>query len=830
MKFYTSVQQSGNTILVRGYDHGRQFSDRVKFNPTLFLPTEKPSEWKTLDGKRVRPVLQGTIKDARQFVDTHKEMEDFPVYGQTRYNNQYILEEYPWDEMKFDMNQIRIFTLDIETGAENGFPDIETADQEILLISLKDSHTGRITVFGSRPYEATDPDVDYLEFKTEVGLLKAFLHFWISNFPDVITGWNVQLFDIPYIIKRIERVIGEKESKMISPWKSILYREIYIKGRKQIAYDISGISCLDYLELYKKFTYTNQESYRLDHICSVELGAKKLDHSEYDTFKEFYTKNWKKFVDYNIIDVRLVDQLDDKMKLIELAITMAYDAKVNFEDVYSQVRMWDNIIYVYLSKRNLVIPPKHESRKDNKYAGAYVKEPTPGIYDWVVSFDLNSLYPHLIMQYNLSPETLKDHRHPTATVDRLLNKEIELFDLCGQTLCANGTYYDTNKRGFLPELMDKIYQERTIYKKRMLKAKQEYEKNPSTELKKEIARCNNIQMARKIQLNSAYGAIGNEHFRYYRLEIAEAITMSGQLSIRWIQNHMNEYLNKLLSTEKEDYVIASDTDSIYLNLGPLVSKFFANKSSDKAAIVGILDKICQEKLEPFIERSYEELATYVAAYEQKMKMKRENIADRGIWTAKKRYILNVWDSEGVRYAEPKMKICGMETARSSTPAFFRDKLLKAYDIIINEDNDVLIDYIDKVKEDTKKEECVNIAFPRGVNGLKKYKSVSDIYSKGTPIHVRGALLYNHHVSRNKLTHKYPLIQEGEKIKFLYLKTPNPIQENVISFFQNLPPEFNVEKYVDFNKQFEKSFFEPLKNVLECIGWDYERSVSLLSFF
>ena len=830
MKFYTSVQQSGNTILVRGYDHGRQFSDRVKYNPTLFLPTNKPSEWKTLDGKRVRPVKQGTIKDAKEFVETHKEMADFPVYGQTRYNNQYILEEYPWDEMKFDMNQIRIFTIDIETAAENGFPDIETADQEILLISLKDSYTGRITVFGSRPYQSTNSDVDYLEFQTEVGLLKAFLHFWISNFPDVITGWNVQLFDIPYIIKRIERIIGEKESKMISPWKSILYREIYIKGRKQIAYDISGISCLDYLELYKKFTYTNQESYRLDHICSVELGAKKLDHSEFDTFKEFYTKDWKKFVDYNIVDVRLVDQLDDKMKLIELAITMAYDAKVNFEDVYSQVRMWDNIIYVYLSKRNLVIPPKHESRKDNKYAGAYVKEPIPGIYDWVVSFDLNSLYPHLIMQYNLSPETLLDHRHPTATVDRLLNSEIDISYMEGKTLCANGTYYDTTKRGFLPELMDKIYQERTIYKKRMLKAKQEYEKNPSTELKKEIARCNNIQMARKIQLNSAYGAIGNEHFRYYRLEIAEAITMSGQLSIRWIENKMNGYLNKLLSTEDVDYVIASDTDSIYLNLGPLVSKFFINKSGDKAAIVSILDKICQEKLEPFIESSYQELANYVSAYEQKMKMKRENIADRAIWTAKKRYILNVWDSEGVRYAEPKMKICGMETARSSTPAFFRDKLLKAYEIIINEDNDVMIDYIDRVKEDTKKEHCVNIAFPRGVNGLKKYKSVADIYSKGTPIHVRGALLYNHYVSRNKLTHKYPLIQEGEKIKFLYLKTPNPIQENVISFFQNLPPEFNVEKYVDFNKQFEKSFFEPLKNVLECIGWDYERSVSLLSFF
>jgi len=830
MKFYTSVQQSGNTVLVRGYNHGKQFSDRVKFNPTLFLPTTAPSEWKTLDGRNVRPVKQGTIKDAKEFIETHKDLADFPVYGQTRYNNQYILEEYPWDDMKFDMSNIRIFTIDIETAAENGFPDIESADQEILLISIKDSYSGRITVFGSRPFENTQSDVHYLHFNTEIGLLKGFLDYWISNFPDVITGWNVQLFDIPYIIKRIDRMLGEKESKMISPWNSILYREIYIKGRKQIAYDISGISCLDYLELYKKFTYTNQESYRLDHICSVELNANKLDHSEFDTFKEFYTKDWQKFVEYNIIDVRLVDKLDDKMKLIELAITMAYDAKVNFEDVYSQVRMWDNIIYVYLSKKGIVIPPKHESRKDNKYAGAYVKEPTPGIYDWVVSFDLNSLYPHLIMQYNLSPETLKEQRHPTATVDRLLNREIELFDLSGRTLCANGTFYDTNTRGFLPELMDKIYQERTIYKKRMLAAKQKYEKNPSVELKNEISRCNNIQMARKIQLNSAYGAIGNEHFRYYRLEIAEAITMSGQLSIRWIENKMNSYLNKLLSTDDVDYVIASDTDSIYLNLGPLVAKFFGSKSSDKEAIVNILDKICQDKLEPFIEQSYQELADYVSAYEQKMKMKRENIADRAIWTAKKRYILNVWDSEGVRYSEPKMKICGMETARSSTPAFFRDKLKKAYQIIINGSNDDVIDFIDSVKSDTKKETALNIAFPRGVNGIKKYSSHQDLYKKGCPIHVRGALLYNHLVRSNKLTHKYPVIQEGEKIKFLYLKTPNPIGENVISFFQDLPQEFNLEKYVDHSLQFEKSFFEPLKNVLECIGWKYEKSVSLLSFF
>ena len=830
MKFYTSVQQSGSNILVRGYEHGKQFQDKVKFNPTLFLPSATPSDWKTLDGKHVRPVQQGTIRDAKKFIEDHGDIDDFRIYGQTRFVNQYILQEYPGDEVKFDINQIRIFTLDIETGAENGFPDIESADQEILCISVKDSVMGNIAVFGSRPFENKDPNVHYMEFATESGLLKAFLHWWSSNYPDIITGWNVQLFDMPYICNRITRILGEKETRMISPWSTIMRREIYIKGRKQIAYDISGIATLDYLELYRKFTYTNQESYRLDHICEVELGEKKLDHSEFDTFKEFYTNDWQKFVEYNIHDVRLVDKLDDKMKLLELAVVMAYDAKVNYEDVYSQVRMWDNIIYVYLAKQNIVIPPKREATKNAKYAGAFVKEPIPGMYDWIVSFDLNSLYPHLIMQYNISPETLLDHRHPNANVEKLLKEEIDTSDLCGQTLCANGTFYTTQHQGFLPKLMQKIYDERVIYKRKMLSAKQEYENNPTVELKKEIARCNNIQMARKIQLNSAYGAIGNEHFRYYRLEMAEAITISGQLSIRWIEKKTNAYLNKILKTDGVDYVIACDTDSMYLNLGPLVDKIFSGREKTDEGIVKFLDKICQMELEKFIEGSYQELATYLNAYEQKMKMKRENIANRGFWTAKKRYVLNVWDSEGVRYKEPKMKICGMETARSSTPAYFKDKLLKAYDIIINKTNEDLLEFIDDVKTETRNQDYLQIAFPRGCNGLDKYKSVHSIYQKGTPIHVRGSLLYNHYIGKHKLTHKYPLIQEGEKIKFIYLKTPNPIQENVISFFGTLPKELNLDKYVDYNTQFEKSFYEPLKNVLECIGWDSERKVSLLSFF
>ena len=829
MKFYTNVEQAGNNLLVRGYEGGRAFSEKVKFNPTLYLPTSNFSKWRTLEGQCVEPMKQGTISDAKETIQRYRDVTNMEVYGNTRYLYQYIAEEYPADQVQFDPKQIRVFNVDIETAAENGFPDIETADQEILAISLKDSHTGRIIVFGARPFDNKDPQVDYLHFRTENGMLQAFLEYWIENYPDVITGWNVQLFDIPYIAGRIDRVLGDRYTRFLSPWRLISRREIYIKGRKQIAYDLPGIATLDYLELYRKFTYSNQESYKLDYICSVELGEKKLDHSEYDTFKEFYQNDWQKFIEYNIHDVRLVDKLDNKMKLLDLAFTMAYDAKVNYEDVFSQVRMWDNYIYVELLKRKIAIPPKKESAtKTEKYAGAYVKEPIPGMYDWVVSFDLNSLYPHLIMQYNISPETLQDTRHPSATVDKILDKQV---DIDGQfAVCANGAQYRKDMHGFLPQMMQKMYDERVVFKKKMIAAKKEYEKNPSVELTNEISRCNNIQMAKKISLNSAYGAIGNEHFRYYKLANAEAITLSGQVSIRWIENKMNSYLNKLLSTDKEDYVIASDTDSIYLNLGPLVNKFLGHKSGDKAAVVGLLDKICQEKLEPFIERSYEELAHYVSAYDQKMQMKRENIADRGIWTAKKRYILNVWDSEGVRYKEPKLKIMGLETARSSTPAYFRTKLYDAFKMIVTKTNDDLIKYVEETKREACSQDYSQISFPRGVNGLDKYRSKSNIYEKGTPIHVRGALLYNHYVRQNKVDNKYQMIQEGEKIKFVYLKMPNPIMENCISYFTEIPKEFGLDNYIDYSLQFDKSFLKPLENVLECIGWTSKKTVTLGRFF
>ena len=828
MKFYTNVQLIGNQFLVRGVDGGQRYEHRDEFFPELFVKSKKKTKYKTLSGESVESINPGTVRDCREFYKKYDDIEGFEIYGNDRYVYQYISEKYPQDEVKFDISKIKLVTLDIEVASEEGFPDVESCTEEILAISIQDYTTKKIITWGVKPFNNKQSNVTYHHCPSEYELLNSFINYWMVDVPDVITGWNIQLYDIPYISKRLRRVLGEKLMKRLSPWGLVSENETYIMGRRHEVFDIGGVTQLDYLDLYKKFTYKAQESYRLDYIAEVELGQKKLDHSEFETFKDFYKKGWQKFIEYNIVDVELVDRLEDKMKLIELALTMAYDAKVNYADVFYQVRMWDNIIYNYLKKRNIVIPPKNKTAKGEKYAGAYVKEPKAGRYDWVVSFDLNSLYPHLIMQYNISPETLQETPHPSVSVESILSGNFSPDP--DFATCANGAMFDKSKRGFLPELMDKMYGDRVVFKKKMIEAKKAYEKTPTKRLEKEIARCNNIQMAKKIALNSAYGALGNAYFRYYKLANAEAITLSGQVSIRWIENKMNERMNKILKTEDVDYVIASDTDSIYLHLGPLVDRVYEGREKTSEGIVTFLNKICEMEFEPYIDSSYEELAEYVNAYDQKMFMKRENIADRGIWTAKKRYILNVWDSEGVRYEEPKLKMMGIEAVKSSTPAPCRTMIKEALKLMMNGTEDDVIDFIDKSRKKFRTLPPEEISFPRSASDVVKYQAHSTIYAKGTPIHIRGALLFKHYIKQHKLTNKYSLIKNGEKIKFCYLKKPNIIHENIISFIQDFPHEIGLDKYVDYDLQFNKSFLEPLKTILDAIGWNVEKTVNLDLFF
>jgi DNA polymerase elongation subunit (family B) len=606
------------------------------------------------------------------------------------------------------------------------------------------------------------------------------------------------------------------------------------------------VSGLDYIELYKWYAPggKSQESYRLDYIAEVEVGENKISYDEYDNLYQLYRLNYQKFIEYNIKDVELILKLEDKLKLLELAMTLAYDTKTNYEDVFAQTRMWDALTYSYLLNRNIIVPPKVVKDKDSAFEGAYVKDPQVGRHEWVASFDLNSLYPHLMMQYNISPETLVEPENYTEemrsvltqgiNVEKLLNKEIDTSILKSQnvTLTPNGQFFRTDIQGFLPSMMEEMYEDRKKFKKLMIQAKKEYEKETDSsklyEIEKRIARYENLQLAKKVSLNSAYGALGSQYFRFYDLRQALAVTLAGQLSIRWIENKLNAYMNKLLKTE-DDYVIASDTDSIYLRLGPLVHKVFdTGTPTDK--VIAFMDKVCEDKLQPYIDESYSELATYINALAQKMQMKREALSDKGIWTAKKRYILNVYNNEGVAYKEPQLKVMGLEMVKSSTPSVVRGKMKEIIKVILNGTEDDVHKFIANFKKEFNGLPVEDISFPRGVNDFKQYTDNSTIYRKSTPIHAKGALIYNHYLKQFKLDKKYPLINEGEKIKFVYLKTPNTINQSVISFSSRIPKEFDIDKFVDYDTQFEKTFVDPIKIILYCLNWHTEKQSTLEDFF
>tara|TARA_Y100000748_G_scaffold280687_1_gene259786 strand:- start:1028 stop:3514 length:2487 start_codon:yes stop_codon:yes gene_type:complete len=812
MNFYTNVIQYGNFLLVREVKDGqRNINKRVKYSPTLYAPVAKQTPYKTLDGKYVTDIPFDTIRDAKEHIEAYKSQPEL-VYGNTQHPYSYIADEYT-GRVDWDIDQLMMVTIDIEVKSENGFPSPTEASEELLSITIKNHQSKKIVVWGIGDFTTERNDVTYVKCESEVHLLKEFLVFWERHYPDIITGWNTEFFDIPYICNRIVKLFGEDELKRLSPWGAVREREVYQMGRRHQAYDIAGVSALDYFDLYRKFTYTAQESYRLDHIAYVELGENKTGNP-FETFSEWYQKDYQSFIEYNIQDVEIVDRLEDKMKLIELCLTMAYDAKVNYTDVLGSVKYWDILIYNYLREKNIVIPQKVAHEKAEKFEGAYVKEPLVGMHKWVMSFDLNSLYPHLIMQYNISPETLVPSK-PVKLVDKLL--EGKARNETEHCMTPNGAFFRKDKRGFLPEIMETMYNDRTKFKRLMLQASQEYENTKDPKLLKDISKYNNIQMAKKISLNSAYGAIGNNYFRYYDLMIAAAITTSGQLSIRWIEKSLNIYLNKLLETDHVDYVIASDTDSVYITFDKLVAKLFG-EGTETGTIVNFLDKIAKEKLESFIEKSYTALSQVTNAYEQKMQMAREIIADKGIWTAKKRYILNVHDSEGVRYKEPKLKIMGIEAVKSSTPQVCRDKIKEALKIIMNEDSKVLNTFIQDFRSDFMKLEPENIAYPRSVNGLEKFSSSNGMFAKGAPIHCKGAILYNHLLKTKKLTKKYPLIQEGDKIKFVHLRQPNVYTASAFSFITFFPKELDLKDRIDYDTQFTKSFVEPLKFISEKIGW------------
>ena len=840
MEFYTNLSRYGNSLLYRGYKDGKRMHVKVPFSPTLYVPVEKPTKFKSLDGKFVEPIKMETMREAKEFLERYKDVSNFEVYGNTNYIAQYVAEHWP-GEIKFDRNLINVTYIDIEVQSNEGFPEPEEAKYPITAIAMKNNIDNTFYVWGVGEYDVSksimqDNRVVYTQCATENELLLRFLAHWATptHMPDVVTGWNMRTFDIPYIVNRCRRILDEDKVKMLSPWGRVEEKQVTMMKKQTQLYDIIGVSQIDYLDLFKKFghSFGPQETYRLDHIAYVVLGERKL---EYDgTLHSLYISDHQKFIDYNIRDVDLVERIDDKIGLMTLCFTMAYKAGVNFNDTFGTTGIWDTLIYRYLLPQNIIVPPNKESFKSD-YAGGYVKDPQCGVHDWVASFDVNSLYPNIIVQWNMSPETIMKGRydHRVSPDSILEGYQPEIDKGANFNICGSGQMFSNEKQGFMPKIIEEMYDERVKIKKLMIMSKKELEvcdKNNKQEvyrIERDIATYENQQTSIKLLLNSLYGALGNKYFRYFTQEIAEGITLSGQMIIRWAEKAVNDYLNKALKNAKyKDYVIAIDTDSVYVALEDVIK---AGKVTDKEKILNFLDKFCNEALESVLDNSFGKLSDAMNVHKRRLTMKREAIADRAIWTAKKRYILNVLDNEGVRFAQPKLKIMGIEAIKSSTPGTCRTAFEKLFKVLVYGTETETQNFIRDYRAVFETLPAHEKAFPRSVSSVKEYMDRDTIYKKGTPINSRAAILYNLMLKKQGLK-TYSPIRNGDKIKYIHLYPNNPLKENVIGFIDVLPSEFKLDKYIDNETQFNKAFLEPAKSILDAIGWHAEPVATLEDFF
>lgn len=882
MRFYTNVQSVGDHILLKAFEDGKKVNLKIKYKPTLYVPGNSKSKYRSLDGKPLEPIVFDTMREAREFLKTNEGVVDYKIYGNTAFHYHFIAERYPEHDIPYDLSQITIVTLDIECESEYGFPETEKPRERVNVITIKDFRQDLYHVFTFQDGEKYNSEncyipaenVKHYESSSEEEMLFTFLKVWRSIDPDVVTGWNVRLFDIPYLYNRITVVLGEDYAKSLSPWNIVQKETVTVKQTDYNSYNIYGLSILDYYMLYIKNVSEPRENYKLGYIAEVELGQTKVDwQSKYETMKEFYTKDFQLFVEYNIQDVNLPDMLEAKLKLIEQTISVAYLAKCNYTDVLAQVRTWDTLIFNWLFQENIIIPPKEHKTKSEKFEGAFVKEPIPGKYHWVVSFDVTSLYPSIIRVLNIGPETKEEFKGKFTVEDALKKTDVflEYVERAKEENCTlgiNGTFFKKDNQSFFSKMVETLFFNRKKYQGEIKKFKKELETCTDSarqaELKNLISRFDIKQKATKIMMNSLYGAFGSEFFRFYDLDNAEAVTLTGQFIIQFIERGLNRFLNNLFKTDSVDYIIAGDTDSVYVNLEPLVSRVFGDwQKIAPEKITRFLDKVCKEKLEKKIQELFEDITLNhlngVWIPENPiLSMKREVIANPGIWTAKKHYVLKVLNSEGDnffycndchnKFSGPsenvpcnkcksenvkrwyKLKIMGMEMVKSSMPKITREAMKRAVEIILDGTQDELVEFIEKTRQEFFASPAEVIACPRGVKGLDKYSDEEHIYGNKTPLHTKGVLLYNWYVKKKGLQTKYPFIRDSDKIKYVYLKLPNPINEKAIAFPSKLPKEFGLEKYIDYQAMWDLTFISPITKILEPIGWSTEKSYDMERFF
>ena len=831
--FYTNVQYYKGKIYSRGYRFsGELISEKVSYEPTIFIQSaeEESDGWRSIYGAHVKPVKMDSIKSMSEYVEGISNICGFTSPRDQKYA--FINDVIP-NEVQYKKELIRKMILDIETETEGGYGDAWTNPyQQINAITIYEETVGYVT-WGLGKYTRELPeDWEYRGFISEEEMLFDFLKFVQRERPDVFSGWYIDGFDIPYIINRIE-YLGHKEwIKMLSPWG--LYPEMNTDKHDISRFTIPGVAILDYRRLYKKFCMSPRDAYSLDNISFIELKERKIDYTEFTNLHGLSKQDWNLFIDYNKHDVSLVKRLNDKLKYFDLCFICAYLGKVNYEDVFGTVKFWDVKIYNELYLKKIAVPSMPKKSESSEIPGGYVKEPEIGWYKNIASFDLDSLYPNILVAFNMSPETLIDNKPEFDDyIDSIVNGTFDNTTILAHdvTMTANGQYFSREKQGLIPSIVEDIYTKRKDFKKKMLELDKKFQKDTTdTKLKDEISRYDATQYALKIMLNSLYGALAQSSFRYFDNRIAGGVTMTGQAVIRSCESSTNKYLNSLLKTDS-DYVIAMDTDSIFLTLESLIKKY-VKKDYPMEKIIDIMDSISNDKILPMMSESFKNLSSYLNVYKSRLTIKRECLADQGIWCKKKKYVMNVYDNEGVRYAQPYLKIKGLEIVRSSTPEICREAMKKGVNIIFDKSKSEsdIHRHIEEFKQSFFDKPINDISFPRGINDMAKWIDKNGRLIKGTPINVRGVCNYNKMIDKLKLSGNYEKIKEGEKIKFIYLKNPNPVHSHVISFPVFLPKEFEIDEYIDYESQFEKSFLSPMGSILEAVGWNTEMKVNLMDLF
>jgi DNA polymerase elongation subunit (family B) len=840
MSHYVHVEQVGNRIIHRYVDKKGSHQSEVirEFPIKLYVRGNKTSHSSIgLHGEILNPIEFSAIDGAQNFIKEQQGLQE--IYGQTNLLAQFLYHRYT-NDIEFDFTKINVLVIDIEVEIdESGFPTPAKANQMIQAITchiLGDKNP--YVVFGYKPY--TRNDCTYIQCNDEFDLFDKFQLYWREVSPDIVTGWNIDGFDIPYLINRSIKVKGEDFTKRFSPNHSHMTHCLRTQkmGDKGETYKISGVTVMDYLDLYKKYSGARLESYRLEVVAQHELKEGKIDYGEYTGLMDLYDRNFELFIQYNKKDVELVAQFEKKLNYIFLSTTIAYLGKVRFEDIHSQVRFWDNHIYNTLQKKGIQIPPT-KTIDQEEIIGAYVKDPVPNLYRWVVTLDLTSLYPSIIMTGNLSPETLVISAiHTIDDIESYISFERDLSFAKKQNVVviANGATFRRDRLGVFPELVKDMFGQRKACKNHAISISKRIEAEKGSlstselqTLRFEEATYDAKQQALKIALNSLYGASANRFFRYNSRDIAEGITLTGQLVIRFISNRLNVFLNETFKTDNVDYVIFNDTDSAGLNLQYFVDKMFKDQT-DVRKIIIFLDKFVRTHIDPVLKKEFDRLADYLNAYENMFSMKREILADRGLWRGKKNYILQVWDKEGVLYEKSKLKMMGVEMAKSSTPKIVRGSLEQAIRIILNGTESDLQKYVREYRAAFLAGDVADIAFPRGVSDIDKWVAPNGTLLKGAPIHVRGAVLFNQLIKKHNLDNSTPAIKNGDKIKFAYLQKQNPTRSNVIGFLDHLPPAFGLDSYIDRELQFEKTFLDPLNSFARIVKWNTEKTNTLDQFF